>query len=95
MFIGQIKHLTFENKQKQLKAVTLRDSKDKSVLVAITVLKKHPIYLKRYTHIKKFLVHTDSEIKKGVQVQIEETRPYSKNIAWKIAKILDDNRGQS
>jgi small subunit ribosomal protein S17 len=82
------------NNKKRLKAVVTRDVKDKTVSVSVEVLMKHPIYLKRYTFKKKFLVHSDLGVKKGDKVLIEETRPYSRNVTWKIVKIFESVEAQ-
>lgn len=75
---------------KQLIGRALRDAKDKTVLVEIARLKLHPKYQKRYTSFKKFLVHTDIDVKKDQQVLINECRPASKRKAWKVEAFKED-----
>ncbi|KKQ18203.1 MAG: 30S ribosomal protein S17 [Berkelbacteria bacterium GW2011_GWA1_36_9] len=74
-------------KIKQIKAIALRDSKDKTVLVEVKFLKIHPLYKKRYFSNRKMLVHTESEVKAGQTVLISETRPISRKKAWKVVEV--------
>lgn len=74
-------------KNKQLIGKTIRDVKDKSVLVEVNQSKINSIYQKRYIISKKILVHVETEVKKGQFVTIEETRPISKKKSWKIVKV--------
>lgn len=81
---------TAKNKvKKSVVAVAITDTKDKTVKVLIDRVAIHPIYKKRFASSKKLLVHTDSEIKKGQIVEIEETRPISKNKAWKVSRVRE------
>jgi len=64
---------------------------DKSCLVEITKLHRHPIYQKGFKVTRKILAHDEennSEI--GDIVEIVPTRPLSKNKAWKIAKKITE-----
>ncbi len=74
-------------RSKKLSGVALRDSLDKTVKVQVNYTKIHPLYQKRYTVSRKFLVHTDVEVKKNQQVIIEESKPVSKRKSWKIASV--------
>ncbi len=76
-------------RMKKLKAVALRDSKDKSVLVSVNLVKMHPLYRKRYTVKRKYLVHTNGEVKSGDDLIIQECRPISKRKAWKQIEIKE------
>jgi len=75
-------------KIKKLSGIALRDTKDRTLSVEVTTVKLHPVYGKRYKRIRKFLVHSDVEVKKGDKVTIEETRPISKKKAWKVIKEI-------
>ena len=76
-------------KVKKLNGVALRDTKDRTLLVAVTTVKLHPVYGKRYKAVRRFLVHSDMEVRKGEGVTIEETRPISKKKAWKVIKKIE------
>ena len=73
-------------KIKKLVGVALNDSRNKTVNVLVTRIKKHPRYQKRYKQSKKYLVHTEFEIKKNQDVVIISTRPLSKRKSWIIEK---------
>ena len=61
----------------------------KTVIVKVESVKVHPKYHKRYKVSKKYPSHVDTnEFKVGDKVTIQESRPYSKTVNWKvIAKI--------
>lgn len=71
-------------KIRQIKGTVLKNSKDKSVLVEVKYLKIHPIYKKRYFTNRRMVAHTDSEIKAGESVLIQECRPISRHKAWQV-----------
>ena len=60
-----------------------------TVIVKVESVKVHPKYHKRYKVSKKYPSHVDTnEFKVGDKVTIQESRPYSKTVNWKvIAKI--------
>jgi small subunit ribosomal protein S17 len=61
----------------------------KTRVVAVTRLKKHPKYLKYYKETNKFKAHDEeNEYKVGDKVVIEETRPLSKEKRWRIVSKL-------
>ena len=74
---------------RKLKGIIVSDKMDKTVVVSVVRLKKHPVY-KRYQKItKRFKAHDESgEYKVGDKVVIEETRPMSREKRWRVvAKI--------
>lgn len=65
------------------------DKMDKSVVVLVSRLKSHPLYLKKYKTSKKIMAHDEkNEFKIGDMVEIEETKPMSKNKSWKVNKKI-------
>lgn len=66
-----------------LKGVVVSDKMDKTIVVLVERIKKHPKYKKRYLVSKKYKVH-DPERKyhMGDKVQIQECRPISKEKRW-------------
>lgn len=61
----------------------------KSVVVEVTYLKKHPVYGK-YRKVKhKYMVHDEkNECKTGDSVSIIESRPLSRQKHWRVISIL-------
>lgn len=63
---------------------------DKSVVVAVDRLVKHPLYRKTIRRTSRFMAHDDrNECRVGDKVQIEECRPYSKRKRWLVKEILE------
>lgn len=81
--------------RKKLQGIALRDSLFKTVPVLVIVVKVHPIYKKRYLQNRKFLVHTDWEIKKGQKVTIQEGKPISKQKSWQVVKVASGQDGSA
>lgn len=70
-----------------LKGTVVSDKMDKSVVIQVTRVKTHPIYHKKYKASTKFMAHDESGSHKiGDEVEIEETRPMSKNKRWKVVE---------
>lgn len=70
---------------KKLKGKIISDKMDKTVIVEVSTLKKHPIYEKRFKSSKRYKVHNpENTHKTGEVVVIEETRPISRDKRWKI-----------
>ena len=70
---------------KKLKGKIVSDKMDKTVVVEVSTLKKHPIYKRRFKSSKRYKVHNpENQYKTGDMVVIEETKPVSKDKRWKI-----------
>src|SRR3954453_10909615 len=66
------------------------DKMDKTVVVAVDYVRRHPLYHKRITRTSKFQAHDEqNECKQGDLVRIEETRPISKNKRWIVREVLE------
>jgi small subunit ribosomal protein S17 len=66
------------------------DKMEKTVVVSVDSVRRHPLYHKRITKTSKFLAHDDrNECKPGDLVRIEETRPISKRKRWIVREILE------
>ena len=70
---------------KKLKGTIESDKMDKTVVVEVTGLKKHPKYERRFRVSKRYKAHDpENSHKVGERVVIAETRPMSKGKSWKI-----------
>ena len=66
------------------------DKMEKTVVVAVDNVRRHPLYHKRMTRTNKFLAHDESNsCKPGDIVRIEETRPLSKRKRWIVREIVE------
>ena len=63
---------------------------DKTVVVAIQDNVRHPLYKKILKRTKKFKVHDENnEAGIGDRVEIMETRKISKDVNWRLVKIIE------
>lgn len=70
---------------KVLKGVVVSDKMDKTVVVEVTRFVEHKKYGKRIKKTKNYKAHDEQNAKKvGDTVEIEETRPISKDKKFKV-----------
>ena len=70
---------------KILKGVVISDKMDKTVVVEVTRFVEHKKYGKRIKKTKNYKAHDERNVKKvGDIVEIEETKPMSKDKHFKI-----------
>ena len=70
---------------KVLKGVVTSDKMDKTVVVEVTRFVEHKKYGKRIKKTKKYKAHDENNSKKmGDVVEIEETKPMSKDKHFKV-----------
>ncbi len=65
---------------------------DKSAVVLVERLWRHPLYRKTVHRSKKYLVHNSLGAGEGDIVEIQETRPLSRRKRWKIINIKQKKR---
>ncbi len=80
-----------DTKQNQVKAkrtwtgVVVSDKMDKTVVVRVDRVTRHPVYKKRITISKKYKVHDEKNEKRiGDKVSFVESRPISKHKKWTL-----------
>jgi len=62
---------------------------DKTIVVAVERLMRHPLYGKIIKRTKKFKAHDENnECRVGDVVTIMETRPLSRHKRWRLVKII-------
>ena len=72
-----------------LKGFVVSDKMDKTVVVEILRMKKHPKYKKFFKVSKKYKAHDEAnEYHTGDKVVIRETRPMSKDKRWMVVGKL-------
>ena len=66
------------------------DKMDKTVVVAVDYVRRHPLYHKRIRRTSKFFAHDEqNNCKVGDLVRIEETRPLSRRKRWIVREVLE------
>lgn len=78
-----------KSKGKFLTGVVISDKMQKTIVVKVTHLAKHPLYNKYVKKYVSFKVHDEkNEAKEGNIVLIKETRPLSKDKRSRLIKII-------
>ncbi|MFQ5582887.1 MAG: 30S ribosomal protein S17 [Calditrichia bacterium] len=70
--------------------MVVSDKMDKTVVVNVERLIKHPFYKKYLKRSKKYKAHDDGNTCQiGDKVKIMETRPLSKTKRWRVIEIME------
>ena len=76
-------------KGRMLIGTVVSDKNDKTIVVRVETLVKHPL-LKKFVRRKKFTAHDPmNECGIGDKVKIVEFRPMSRNKRWHLVTILE------
>jgi small subunit ribosomal protein S17 len=68
---------------------------DKTVVVAVSRVVRHPFYRKILRRITKLKAHDEkNECKVGDRVKLIETRPISKDKHWRVVQIVERGRAE-
>lgn len=78
------------NLRKTRVGVVVSDKMDKTIVVAVKDSVQHPLYKKILKRTKKFKAHDENnEAGIGDRVEIMETRKSSKDVNWRLVKIIE------
>ena len=78
------------NLRKTRVGVVVSDKMDKTIVVAVKDSVQHPLYKKNSKRTKKFKAHDENnEAGIGDRVEIMETRKISKDVNWRLVKIIE------
>lgn len=68
----------------------------KTAVVTVESKQRHPVYQKVIIRHKKFKVHYDEPmtVAVGDMVEMTETKPYSKEVYFKIVKKLNEQKSK-
>jgi len=65
------------------------DKMDKTVVVVVETVRRHPLYKKAVKRTKRYKVNDEGNVcKVGDKVKIVETRPLSKGKRWQMVEII-------
>ena len=78
------------NLRKTRVGVVVSDKMDKTIVVAVKDSVQHPLYKKILKRTKNFTAHDENnEAGIGDRVEIMETRKISKDVNWRLVKIIE------
>lgn len=79
-----------KRKGRVLTGVVVSDKNDKTIVVRVETLVKHPLLKKFVRRRKKFTAHDpNNECHIGDKVKIVEYRPLSRNKRWHLVSLLE------
>ncbi len=80
-----------ERAQRKVKiGKVVSDKMDKTVVVAVEMKVRHPLYKRTVKSTKKYKAHDENnEARTGDTVVIMETRPLSKDKRWRVIEITE------
>jgi small subunit ribosomal protein S17 len=77
------------SKRRKIGTIT-SDKMDKTVVVTVESFREHPLYHKKYKHSNKIKAdNPENKFKMGNVVEIEETKPLSKQKSWKVVRLIE------
>lgn len=80
-------------RRKVREGVVTSAAMDKTAVVSITELKRHPLYRKGVQSSVKLYVHDEENtLKVGDRVRVAETRPLSKKKRWRLLDVVERAR---
>jgi small subunit ribosomal protein S17 len=81
--------------QREWVGQVVSDKMDKTVVVAISRVVRHPFYRKILRRVTKLKAHDEkNECKVGDRVRLIETRPISKDKHWRVVQIMERGRAE-
>ena len=76
--------------RKRLVGMVVSDKMDKTIVVVVNRLVKHPIYKKYIRRRAKFNAHDEqNSAQLGDTVEIVQSRPLSRTKRWRLVKVLE------
>ncbi len=86
---GSIQSDPTRGSRKERVGMVVSDKPQKTVVVSVETLVRHPLYKKRVRRSKKFMVHDEQDSARvGDTVRIIETRPLSARKRWRLGTIV-------
>jgi len=80
----------YKGNRRVLTGMVVSDKADKTIVVRVETLVKHPLLKKYIRRRKKFMAHDPAnDCATGDKVQIVESRPMSKRKRWHLVQILE------
>ena len=71
--------------KKTVTGTVISDKMDKTVVVAVETVRRHPLYKKARRHVKKYMAHDEGNVYHvGDKVEITAVRPLSLRKRWRV-----------
>ena len=78
------------DQRKQIDGVVVSDKMDKTIVVRVERISRHPLYGKVLRTSKRFKAHDENnEAREGDVVRLLESKPYSKDKKFVLLEILE------
>jgi small subunit ribosomal protein S17 len=79
--------------RRRLEGLVVSDKMDKTVVVEVSRVQRHPLYVKTLHRRKRYKAHDEqNECHAGDRVRLVESRPYSREKRWRVEEILERAR---
>lgn len=76
--------------RKKLVGMVVSDKMDKTIVVRVDRRFQHPVYGKYLTRSEKYKAHDEkNEFLIGDTVELEESRPVSKQKRWRVRRLVN------
>ena len=76
--------------RKQLEGIVVSDKMQKSIVVRVERVTRHPLYGKVMKKAKKYHAHDETnQAREGDRVRILESKPFSKTKKWVLLDVLE------
>ena len=73
----------------------ISDKMDKTVVVSVERLRRHPVYKRVVRLSSKFKAHDEEKVARvGDTVRIEESRPISRDKRWRVVEVVARGSGE-
>ena len=80
-------------KRKVRRGIVVSDQAEKTVVVAVQRLTRHPLYGRVIRRTKKMMAHDEQEIARmGDRVELMETRPLSRRKRRRVVRVMTTAR---
>jgi small subunit ribosomal protein S17 len=79
--------------RRNIKGVVVSNAMDKTIVVRVESLIKHPVFQKYIRRYVKYKAHDEgNQCKVGDKVMIIESRPLSRDKRWRMQEILEKSK---
>lgn len=84
-----LENATARSQRKTREGVVVSDKMDKTCVVAVERIVRHPLYGRTMRRTDKLKAHDEeNQCRVGDRVRLMETRPLSKEKRWRVVEIL-------